>query len=308
MKKIVSLVLALCMVFALVGSALAEDPASGEATYKVLGLDLKNKTGKTVTGWYLYATGAEDKGDPLFTEWKADPDEAYEQYAYIVRDAADTYEVYVEFEDGTNATKEGIELTGFDKISMKAAEPGDWKIEPLDDQGDIDACQALIDAGMTTDNTYPGYEKIEFVIKNKADSNLKEFYFAEDGVDPKTYPNMVPAIRDVANNYDLANIEVWEAGKGGLYVYGFFIRPDSQFYTALAVTESGEELEGSETNFTETYKTQEALYNQLSMKGNDPDGWKWATIEEGDEDIQTIANACAKGYTLDGWYPTYKAE
>ena len=143
MKKLVSIVLALLMVLALVACAApaapaaepaveepaaevpaetaveepaaepaaeepaAEEPAAEEVAYAPLALNIKNKTGVTINEVYIYEQGAEDKGNSVVEAgWKdkdADGDN-YEKNIYIVRKADAPMEVYVVFEDGSNAT------------------------------------------------------------------------------------------------------------------------------------------------------------------------------------------------------------
>ena len=299
-------------------AAAAEEPAAepAAAAYQKLGLDLKNKSGKVVNGFFVYVSGAEDKGASLINEEWVDEDanpETYERFEYVVRDAAAAYDVYVTYTDGTDALAEGVALTGYDKISLKGPEAGDWKIEALDDAADIAACDELFAAGKTSDNTYPGYAVIGIELKNKTEVELTGFWFGEEGVDLKaTYNNMLDGhMLDAENgfapalNEDGTPVTRWLPGKGGLYIFGFFIRPVSEYYAATIAWDDGE-LTGSDTNFVPEYQTQDYLYNQLSLKSNtDETEWKWAYDDSTEDALPYIAAAKVNGIPADGWYPVY---
>lgn len=280
----------------------AEEPA--EEVYAPLGLSFKNKTGATITGLYLYPAGAEDKGGSICpAEWKdKDADEAnYEIFVYIVRPAV-ALDLYVEFADGTNATMPGLTIANHDKISMKdGADPAAWELEALDDAEDIAKADAAIAAGKTADNCYPGYGLYGLEIKNKTGKDIVEFYFYEEGGDYSKYPNMVPCLIDADGNA----ITSWAPGKGGLYVYDFFIRPIAEKYEVYVVYADGETMTVTGIDLT-TPNGDGFKSNEISMKDAvDPDLTE-VSYDDGAEDaLPFIAAALAEGIPVDFWYPVY---
>ena len=154
MKKLLAILLALVMVLALAAcgqeSAPAEEvvddpveegaepaPVAAETGFT---LNLKNKTGVTITGLYLYEAGAADKGHSLCkSEWLTkDESDEYEYNAFLYRDLSKTFDLYVTFADGTDATWEGLTLANYDKLSLKdGVDPAGWEQEPVDDAEDI---------------------------------------------------------------------------------------------------------------------------------------------------------------------------
>ena len=295
--------------------AVTEAPAATEApapeptavTYVPLGLDFKNKTGVTITGLYLYPTGSEDKGKSICAaEWvdkDNDPNEEfYEFQAYIVRPAAETYDIYVEFADGTNATWAGVAVVTNDKLSLKdGVDPATWELEALEDQEDIDKVAAVVATGKTTDNTYPGYETLGLELKNKTGKGVTEFYFYETGADRTMYKNMVTNLVDA----DGKAVTVWQPGKGGLYVFSFFLRPHTDTYEIYVVFEDGTNMTVSGIDLF-TPNGDGFASNEISMKdAADPDLTE-ITYDDGDpEPIQFIKDAIAAGTTADAWYPVY---
>jgi len=278
-----------------------------EVTYIPLGLDFKNKTGVTITGLYLYPSGTEDKGNSICAaEWidkDNDPNEEfYEFQAYIVRPEADTYDLYVEFIDGTNATWSGITVQTNDKLSLKGGvDPSTWELEALDDDEDIAAVAAVVDAGKTSDNTYPGYEILGLEIKNKTGNGVTEFYFYETGGDYTMYNNMVPNLIDDEGNA----VTVWQSGKGGLYVFDFFIRPYAETYEIYLVYEDGTDLTIPDIDLFKE-NTDGFTSNEISMKDAvDPDLTE-VSYDDGDpEPLEYIQTAIEAGIPADAWYPTY---
>ncbi len=339
MKKLLAVLLALTMVFVAVActaetsttteettteaAAATEAPATEAptaepevteaptaeptVTYVPLALDFKNKTGVTITGLYLYPTGADDKGNSICeAEWidkDNDADEShYEFYAYIVRVAADTYDLYVEFADGTNATWSGIAVQTNDKLSLKdGVDPSTWEQEAVDDADDLAAMAAVVATGKTTDNYYPGYELLGLEIKNKTGNNVTEFYLYETGGDWTQYNNMVPCLIDDSGNA----VTLWQPGKGGLYVFGFFIRPHADTYEVYLVYEDGTTLTIPDIDLF-TLNGDGFASNEISMKDAvDPDLTE-VSYDDGDpEPLQNIADAIAAGVPADAWYPTY---
>ena len=69
----------------------------------------------------------------------------------------------------------------------------------MEDAEDLEPMAALMAAGKTTDNYYPGYEKLGLEIKNKTGKNITEFYIYETGATEK-YNNMVPYLVDEEGN------------------------------------------------------------------------------------------------------------
>lgn len=281
-----------------------EEPA---AVYIPLGLDFKNKTGVTITGLYLYPSGSEDKGSSICAaEWidkDNDPNEEfYEFQAYIVRPESDTYDVYIEFADGTNATWSGISVQTNDKLSLKdGVDPSTWELEALDDEADIAAVAAVIAAGKTSDNTYPGYETLGLEIKNKTGKGITEFYFYETGGDYTQYNNMVPNLVDENG----AAVTVWQTGKGGLYVFNFFIRPYAETYEVYVVFEDGATLTIPDIDLFKLNADGFAS-NEISMKDCDDPDLTEVSYDDGDpEPLQYIQDAIAAGASADAWYPTY---
>ena len=285
----------------------APAPVAAAVTYVPLGLDFKNKTGVTITGLYLYPTGSEDKGKSICAaEWvdkDNDPNEEfYEFQAYIVRPAAETYDIYVEFADGTNATWSGVAVVTNDKLSLKdGVDPAAWELEALEDQEDIDKVAAVVATGKTTDNTYPGYETLGLELKNKTGKNITEFYFYETGADFTMYKNMITNLVDA----DGKAVTVWQPGKGGLYVFSFFLRPHTDTYEIYVVFEDGTNMTVSGIDLF-TPNGDGFASNEISMKdAADPDLTE-ITYDDGDpEPIQFIKDAIAAGTTADAWYPVY---
>mgnify|MGYP001228444404 FL=1 len=340
MKKLLAVLLALALIFSAVAcattpaaeeveeveTAATEEPVAEAAapeeetvvteeavveeavvTYVPLGLDFKNKTGVTITGLYLYPTGAEDKGNSFCAaEWidkDSDPDgEHYEFQAYLVRPATDSYDVYVEFADGTNATWSGISLQMNDKLSLKdGVDPSTWELEALDDEEDIAKVAAVVAAGKTTDNSYPGYEILGLEIKNKTGKGVTEFYFYETGGEAASYNNMVPCLIDEEGN----TVTVWQSGKGGLYVFNFFIRPYAETYEIYLVFEDGTDLTVPAIDLFKL-NTDGFSSNEISMKDALDSDLTEVSYDDGDpEPLQYIRDAIVAGVPADAWYPVY---
>ncbi len=278
-------------------------PAPEKADYVSLALDLKNKTGVTITGCYIYPTGSADKGNSLAANWPdkdADGDN-YEIFAYIIRPAADTYDIYVEFEDGTNATWTGREIADYDKLSFKnGVDPAKWEQEAAEeeDKPDMDAVR---DAGKTTDNFYPGYITLGLELKNKTELDIAEMYLYEAGADYTTYNNIVAEVLDEEGNH----IDSWKPGKGGMYLFGFFLRPEADSYELYIKYTDGTELIVTDMALL-TPDGDGHLPNEISLKdAYDPDLEKIAYDDGDPEPLQYIADAIVAGITLDNWYPEY---
>jgi len=284
----------------------ATEPPVAEVTYVSLSILFKNKTGVTISGLYLYPTGAAEKGNSICpAEWidkDNDPDEThYQIFAYIVREAAATYDLYVEFADGTNATWAGLTIADNDKLSLKdGVDPSTWEQEPSEEE-DLTALAEVRAVGKTTDNSYPGYEILGLEIKNKTGKGITEFYLYETGGDYTMYKNMIPNLI----NEDGSAVTVWDPGKGGLYVFNFFIRPHADTYEIYVVYEDGTTITIPDIDLF-TPNGDGFLSNEISMKDAvDPDLTE-VKYDDGDpEPIQYIKDAIAAGIPVDLWYPTY---
>ena len=167
--------------------------------YVALVLNIKNKTGKTINGLYIYETPENpelfaDLYVPIFDEpWlDKDADEAnYEKNIYIIRKASESYTIQAEFDDGTNLTADLGALAKYDKISLKGTTADDIKHEPNDDPADTAAMDALVEAGVATDGIYPyvmaevpaGYTGLHLMLKNKSGKEIEKVYLFPNGED-----------------------------------------------------------------------------------------------------------------------------
>ena len=112
----------------------AEVPAEPEAPKAepvALGLNIKNKTGVTIDGVYIYPVGGEKGNSVVAPGWQdKDADKAnYEKNIYIVREADAAQELLVVFADGTEAKKDLGVLQMYYKISLKGGtDPNGWEI------------------------------------------------------------------------------------------------------------------------------------------------------------------------------------
>ena len=291
----------------------AEEPAK-EPEYAALGLNIKNKTGVTINEVYIYEKGAEDKGASVVAAgWKdkdADGDN-YEKNIYIVRQADADMEVYVVFEDGTNATWEVGKLAMYDKLSFKkGTDVSKWEHEPNDDPADQEAIALKVAVGKTDDNYYPGYIKVAAEIKNKTGKNITGFYLYEEGGDPQAYNNMVEHLYRVNGE----KVEAWSSGKakeGGVYVFDFFIRPEAANYVIDLIYDDG----GSLTIPIEDWFKPNGdghLKNEISIKSpDDPDEVKieWDDGTDDDYNIPIDERLAMEmneiGTPADAWYPVY---
>ncbi len=165
-KSVLIMLIALIVVgCAVLTSCASKGPA---VEYVNLGLELKNKTEKTITEYYIYETGAEKLYNNLITgmpeavdgKWAGGKTKVYPK-GFVIRPAADSYEVKVVFEDGTEMIIPDIELLKADsdgrlpnEISLKP-DPNDVKVQ-FDDDADVQpAIDAAIAAGVTMDGWYP---------------------------------------------------------------------------------------------------------------------------------------------------------
>ncbi|MBR2282627.1 MAG: hypothetical protein IJ863_08400 [Spirochaetales bacterium] len=173
MKKslivMLALLVALCAV--LTSCATKAEAAEPQVEYTNLGLELKNKTEKVIVEYYLYETGSEERynnvieGIPgLDGKWnsgKMKTGESAYPMGYLIRPVADSYEVKVVFEDGSEMIIPEIELLKADsdgrlpnEISLKP-DPADVKVQFDDDPEVQPAIDAAIAAGVTLDKWYP---------------------------------------------------------------------------------------------------------------------------------------------------------
>lgn len=139
--------------------------------YVGLGLELKNKTEKTIVEYYLYETGSTERYNNIIEhiegidgKWKSGKMKtgasAYPM-GFLIRPYAETYEVYVVFEDGTDMTVPGLELLKPDadghvpnEISLKP-DPMDVKVQFDDDPEVQPAIDAAIEAKVPLDGWIP---------------------------------------------------------------------------------------------------------------------------------------------------------
>ncbi len=268
-----------------------EDPGEEVDTYVGYGLNIKNKTGKTIKEVYIYPKG-DDKGksvvEPGWKDKDADKDN-YEKNIYIIRKDTAPFEVFVVFEDGEEATwelKDGLSF--YDKLSMKkGTDVTQWEQEQEDDAEVLAALDALEEAGVTTDGWYPETVDLELHnlalnLKNKTGKTIKEVYIYV-GNEDEGKSVVAPGWKDK------------DADKDNYEKYIYIIRPDKTNMEVKVVFEDGEEVVwpvGTLYN-----------YEKLSMKGGtDPAAWE---AEENDdaEDIAKMQALIDKGETTDGWYP-----
>ena len=306
MKKFLALLLAFAMVFCL--AACGTEKTSGEGTkepdvveptgpvYEALELNFKNKTGVEITGLYLYESGAADKGHSMCISHWPDKDangDLYEFNAFIYRPVGATMDLYVEFADGTNATWSGLTVANYDKLSLKGGvDPAGWEQEPVDDAGDKALMDEVAAKGLTSDGFYPGFKTVGIEIKNKTDKNGVGLYFYEEGGDAANYPNTLEA----------QGISSWAPGKGGEYLFGYFVRPVAGTYTLKLVYDDGTELVIEGIDF-DTPDADGNIINEISIKDTfDPDLAK-ITFDDGLDAIEAINDATVTGAPLDGYVP-----
>ena len=271
-------------------------PAPAKSEYEGITLSFKNKTGVTITGLYLYEQGAADKGHSLcIAEWPdkdADGD-LYEFNTFLYRKPGVAHDLYVVFEDGSDATWEGLTLTNYDKLSLKkGTDVSKWEQEPVDDE-DKPALDKLAEEGRTGDGFYPGYVALGLELKNKTDKNITEMYFYETDGDP-TYPNIIQLQCEDG---------LWKPGKGGQYLFGYFIRQESKTYELKVVFDDKTELVVPDIDLF-TPDGDGHLVNEISLKDAvDPDLEKIQYDDGYPEPIAYINDAIVNELPLDGWLP-----
>jgi|GEM_PF-2012933 len=109
-------------------AAAGASAASGDVT---LAFVFKNKTKITMKAAYIYPTGSSDKGVNILA-FDYPSNETKDDYRRMVmkRAAANSYELYVEFEDGTNATYKTLDMGHKNSLSVK----GKDEISPKTDK------------------------------------------------------------------------------------------------------------------------------------------------------------------------------
>lgn len=296
-----------------------EPEPAAEAAYAPYALQFKNKTGVNITGLYLYKTGAEDKGNSLCPELWMDADadkEASMIYVYVVREADATHELYVEWEDGTNATLPDLTISNHDKFSMKGGvDPAGWEHEPMDDDEEIAEADALVEAGKTSDNFYGDYALLGLEIKNKTGSTIVGWYIYEAGADYTKYGNMIGNVMIYADagdedDPDAVRDLTWIPLEGpwitnpSPYIFTYFIRPVAEYYEVYVEFEDGTSMILPDIDLF-TPNADGFRVNELSMKGvTDLD--TVPKYDDGDpEPLQYIEHAIKKGTPGDGWYPKF---
>ena len=168
MKKSVLIMLIALIVVGCVALTSCQSAKKSDANYVILGLELKNKTGKTITEYYLYETGSENTYNNLIEhmpeavdgKWAGGKTKVYPK-GFLIRPEAASYEVFVVFEDGTSMVVPEIELLKEDsdgrlpnEISLKE-DPADVKVQ-FDDDPDVQpAIDAAIDARVPMDGWMP---------------------------------------------------------------------------------------------------------------------------------------------------------
>lgn len=332
MKKVLCVLLALAMVFCFAacgkdetpsgqgqqtpsGQEQTQPPVSADPDYVGLELSFKNKTGAEITGLYLYESGAADKGNSICIANWPDKDangDLYEFNAYLYRSAKiATYDLYVTFADGTDATWSGLTINNYDKFSLKGGvDPAKWEQEPVDAE-DKPAMDALKATGRATDGYYPGYTKIDLEIKNKTSKKgeshaIKAIYVYADGASDKG-----------ANI--LANVYPNGMEEGAEYIFGYVIREDAKQYNLETVFDNDASVIYEATEFS-TPDGGGNFANELSIQSDtDPDVWK-VTYDDGEACRTHIQNATVNGVcyvneeapeehaSLDSFIPTIKVK
>lgn len=112
---------------------------------------------------------------------------------------------------------------------------------------------------------------------------------------------MIPCLVDESGN----PITSWQPGKGGLYVFDFFIRPTTATYEIYVVYEDGSNMTVTGIDLF-TLNGDGFASNEISMKDAvDPDLTE-VSYDDGDpEPLQYIKDAIAEGIPADNWYPVY---
>jgi hypothetical protein len=169
MKKSVIIALVALIICGCVFLTSCQSSKAAKPEYVGLGLEFKNKSEKTITELYLYETGSANLYNNLIPgfgehltdgKWASGKVKVYPK-GYVIRPYADSYEVKIVFEDGTEMILSDIELLKPDldghcpnEISIKPAAE-DVKVQFDDDEDVQPAIDAAIAAGVTLDGWYP---------------------------------------------------------------------------------------------------------------------------------------------------------
>ena len=167
MKKSALIMLIVLVVAACAVLTSCQTKAQGPAVeYTNLGLEFKNKTEKTIVGVYLYETGSAElygnivDGFDMGGKWEAGKVKVYPM-GFVIRPVAETYEIKLVFEDGSEMIIPELELLKADsdgrlpnEVSFKP-DPNDVKIKFDDDEIVQPGIDAAIAAGVPFDGWYP---------------------------------------------------------------------------------------------------------------------------------------------------------
>lgn len=231
--------------------------------YVEVAAEIKNKTGKNITEFYLYEEGADPKSynnmvDYLYTNvgdkvtaWT--PGKAKEGgkyvFSYFLRPAADNYFIDLVFEDGTSMTAEiedwfkpdgdGHQLN---EISMKdAADPDVWKIAY--DDGADDDLQLPMDerlayeinvVGTTADVWYPTYGEVPAVDADALEAAKQALahdaspLLADAAAEPAEEPAEAPAADAAAVPEGYTGLHLMLKNKSGKEIYKVYLFPTGE--------------------------------------------------------------------------------
>ena len=233
MKKLLSLVLALCMLLTLAAGcgAAGGKTDSGEIA---LAFVFKNKTGTDLKEAYVYPTGASEKGDNILKEeWKNNTDESMYLRVIIARPDADTYDITTVATDGTETTYPGLALKFNNSVSMKEAGEISVKSDSEVNFSEDD----LKAAGLKCAFAVPKIDEsktvsLAFMFKNKTGKDVQEAYVYPSGYDDKMGDSV---IKDVWKNNTSDDMYLWLT----------IDRPDADVYDILVKFTDGTQLKYS---------------------------------------------------------------
>ena len=340
MKKVLSIVLALMMVFGAIActaqtpapaaQTTTAEPAKTEVTaepaqqpteepaaqptdepaqepegpaYEALGLAIKNKSGKTIDAVFIYPVGSEDPGvNVVEPGWptKKADGERYERNIYIVRPEGQEMTVCALFEDG-ETVKQDLKLAMYGEIKFEE-EGIEYELE--DDAEDQLAIATVVAMGKTADGVYPGYRVMPIELKNKTGKTIKELYFYEEGATPETYNNVVGIASDVEGNV------VNSFANGRPYLFTYFVRPQADVYNVKVVFEDDTTLVYPLDNMNKE-DADGHLPNEIKLSSaDDPDGasaqYDGDPEKSADATVpELLSAAMLYAYAADDWYPTY---
>ena len=280
---------------------------------------LKNKTGVTLVGAYFYPDGGVIGPNLLQEPWldKDNPseDNNYEQYVYLVRPEAEQYNWLIVTEDGQQINWQVQDVKdNFEFSFKKGLDPEKWEASLQEEAEDVEKLDEVKALGRTADGFYPGYVKIGLELKNKTEEELgiTGLYLYETGGDREQYGNVIGKMRDAENGFELAvddngePLSVWEPGKGGLYLFAFFIRPAAETYEVYLEFEDGSSMTVAEIPNLVYPSSAGTLSNELSFKSaTDPDATKIQYDDNMEDALPYIAMSLIFGYSADDWYPAY---